>query len=142
LGRVRRLAPEPAPDATGEPGIIGPPWPFYPRRESGWYRTSPTTAPREWLQAAGNIVQHQNVSVIPGSTAFTATVTTQLPPGAGQSLEPMLLDNDRIIIDAGLLERTDGGPPLRGLRCSRRSRSCSACSNSCRTSTREACPAP
>jgi hypothetical protein len=72
------------------------------------------TAPREWLQAAGNIVQHQNVSVIPGSTAFTATVTTQLPPGAGQSLEPMLLDNDRIIIDAGLLDRTDGGPPLLG----------------------------
>jgi hypothetical protein len=95
LGRVRRLAPEPLPDATGEPGIIGPPWPFYPRRESGWYRTSPRTAAREWLQPAGNIVRHENVPVIPGSTGFSTTVTTQLPPGAGQSLEPMFLNNDK-----------------------------------------------
>ncbi len=49
-----------------------------------WYRTlaDDIAAPAEWLQAAGNIVQHQNVSVVPGSTAFSSTVTTQLPPGA------------------------------------------------------------
>ncbi len=49
-----------------------------------WYRTlaDDVAAPREWLQAAGNIVQHENVSVVPGSTAFGTAVTTPLPPGA------------------------------------------------------------
>ena len=49
-----------------------------------WYRTlaDDVAAPREWLQAAGNIVQHENVSVVPGSTAFNQAVTTPLPPGA------------------------------------------------------------
>ena len=52
-----------------------------------WYRTlaDDVAAPAEWLQAAGNIVQHENVSVVPGSTAFTQTVTTRLPPGARPS---------------------------------------------------------
>jgi hypothetical protein len=43
-------------------------------------------APAEWLQAAGNIVQHENVLVVPGSTAFTQTVATQLPPGGRPKL--------------------------------------------------------
>jgi hypothetical protein len=49
-----------------------------------WYRTlaDDVAAPDAWLQAAGNIVQHENVSVIPGSTAFSEAVTTPLPPGA------------------------------------------------------------
>ena len=53
-----------------------------------WYRTlaDDVAAPAEWLQAAGNIVQHENVSVVPGSTAFTQTVTTPLPPGARPKL--------------------------------------------------------
>jgi hypothetical protein len=58
-----------------------------------WYRTlaDDIAAPGEWLQAAGNIVQHENVSVVPGSTAFTQTVTTQLPPGARPKLRGELL---------------------------------------------------
>ena len=46
-----------------------------------WYRTlaDELAAPGEWLQAASNIVQHENVSVIPGSTAFTSTVMTAAP---------------------------------------------------------------
>jgi hypothetical protein len=53
-----------------------------------WYRTlaDDVAAPAEWLQAAGNIVQRENVSVVPGSTAFTQTVTTQLAPGARPKL--------------------------------------------------------
>ncbi len=49
-----------------------------------WYRTlaDDVASPGEWLQAAGNIVQHENVSVVPGSTAFTQTVTTPLALGA------------------------------------------------------------
>ncbi|MGP0064527.1 MAG: hypothetical protein ACLQGP_13130 [Isosphaeraceae bacterium] len=49
-----------------------------------WYRTlaNDVASPGEWLQAAGNIVQHENFSVIPGSTAFTSAVTTPLAPGA------------------------------------------------------------
>jgi hypothetical protein len=58
-----------------------------------WYRTlaDDVAAPAKWLQAAGNIVQHENVSVVPGSTAFTQTVTTRLPPGAWPKLRGELL---------------------------------------------------
>lgn len=53
-----------------------------------WYRTlaDDVARPNEWLQAAGNIVQHENVTVIPGSTAFGMTVTTALPKGAKPKL--------------------------------------------------------
>ena len=53
-----------------------------------WYRTlaDDVASPGEWLQAAGNIVQHENVRVIPGSTAFGQTVTTPLPKGARPKL--------------------------------------------------------
>ncbi len=49
-----------------------------------WYRTlaDDRAEPAEWLRAAGNIVQHENVAVIPGSTAFSTSVVTELPPGA------------------------------------------------------------
>ncbi len=58
-----------------------------------WYRTlaDDIAAPGEWLQAAGNIIQHENVSIIPGSTAFTSAVTTQLPPGARPRLRGEVL---------------------------------------------------
>jgi hypothetical protein len=53
-----------------------------------WYRTlaDDVAGPAGWLEAAGSIVQHENVSVVPGSTTFTQTVTTQLPPGARPKL--------------------------------------------------------
>ena len=49
-----------------------------------WYRTlaDDDAGPAEWLQAAGNIVQPENVSVVPGSTAFAQTVTTPLSPAS------------------------------------------------------------
>ena len=58
-----------------------------------WYRTlaDDVAAPAEWLQAAGNIVQHENVQVIPGSTAFGQTVTTPLPKGARPKLRGEVL---------------------------------------------------
>ena len=58
-----------------------------------WYRTlaDEVATPAEWLQAAGNIVQHENVQVIPGSTAFGQTVTTPLPPGARPKLRGEVL---------------------------------------------------
>ncbi|HEY2155367.1 MAG TPA: hypothetical protein VGH33_07040, partial [Isosphaeraceae bacterium] len=53
-----------------------------------WYRTlaADVAAPDQWLQAAGNIVRRENVSIVPGSTAFTQTVTTGLAPGARPKL--------------------------------------------------------
>jgi hypothetical protein len=53
-----------------------------------WYRTlvDDRAAPAQWLQAAGNIAQHENVAVIPGSTASTTTRTTPLPAGARPTL--------------------------------------------------------
>jgi len=33
-----------------------------------------------WVEAARNIVQAENVRIVPGSSAFTSTVTTELPP--------------------------------------------------------------
>ena len=53
-----------------------------------WYRTlaDDVAAPAEWLQAAGSIVQHENVSVVPSSTASTQTLTTQLARGARPKL--------------------------------------------------------
>ena len=53
-----------------------------------WYRTLADNgaAPGEWLQAAGNIVQHENVSIVAGSTAFGVVRTTQLPAGVRPKL--------------------------------------------------------
>lgn len=58
-----------------------------------WYRTlaDDHAQPNAWLQAAGNIVQHENVRIIPGSTAFTSTVTTALRPGARPKLRGEVL---------------------------------------------------
>lgn len=48
-----------------------------------WYKilADDRSGPSGWLQAAGNIVQPGNVSVVPGSTAFVQTTTTPLKPG-------------------------------------------------------------
>ncbi len=48
-----------------------------------WYRIllDDRSGPSGWLQAAGNIVQPGNVSIVPGSTAFVQTATTPLKPG-------------------------------------------------------------
>ena len=48
-----------------------------------WYRTlADDTADREqWLQAAGSIIQPDNVQYVPGSMVFSESVTTPLPPG-------------------------------------------------------------
>ena len=58
-----------------------------------WYRTlaDDGAGPEGWLQAAGNIVQHENVAVIPGSTVFTSTVTTPLPLGVRPRLRGEVL---------------------------------------------------
>ncbi len=83
-----------------------------------WYRTlaDDRAAPGEWLQAAGNIVRHENVSVIPGSTAFTETMTTQLPPGARPRLRGEALHAKRNPSVAELMARRvneiDPGGPL------------------------------
>ncbi len=57
------------------------------------YRTlaDDRAGPQGWLQAAGNIVQHENVAVIPGSTVFTSTVTTPLPLGVRPRLRGEVL---------------------------------------------------
>ena len=83
-----------------------------------WYRTlaDDIAAPGEWLQAAGNIVQHENVSVIPGSTAFNSAVTTQLPPGARPRLRGEVLREKQNPSIAELMARRvnqiDPGGPL------------------------------
>ena len=83
-----------------------------------WYRTlaDDVAAPAEWLQAAGNIVQHENVSVVPGSTAFTQTVTTQLPPGARPKLrgEPLRDKKDPSVAElmAMRVKDIDPGDPV------------------------------
>jgi hypothetical protein len=48
-----------------------------------WYKilADDRSGPSGWLQAAGNIVQPGNVSIVPGSTAFVQTTTTPLKPG-------------------------------------------------------------
>lgn len=53
-----------------------------------WYRTlaDDVGGSSGWLQAAGNIVRHENVSVIPGSTAFGSVLTTTLPKGTQPKL--------------------------------------------------------
>ena len=83
-----------------------------------WYRTlaDDLAAPSEWLQAAGNIVQHENVSVIPGSTAFTSAVTTPLPPGARPRLrgEALRAKQDPSVAElmARRVNEIDPGGPL------------------------------
>ena len=48
-----------------------------------WYQTlaNDQANPGSWSEAAGNILQPDNVQIVPGSTAFTTTVTTERPPG-------------------------------------------------------------
>ena len=83
-----------------------------------WYRTlaDDVAAPAEWLQAAGNIVQHENVSVVPGSTAFTQTVTTPLPPDARPKLrgEPLRAKKDPSVAElmAIRVKDIDPGEPV------------------------------
>jgi len=83
-----------------------------------WYRTlaDDIAAPAEWLQAAGNIVQHENVSVVPGSTAFTQTVTTPLSPGARPKLrgEALRAKNDPSVAElmAMRVKDIDPGEPI------------------------------
>jgi hypothetical protein len=83
-----------------------------------WYRTlaDDIAGPGQWLQAAGNIVQHENVSVVPGSTAFMSTITTQLPPGARPRLRGELLreKNDPSVAElmAMRVKEIDPGGPL------------------------------
>jgi hypothetical protein len=83
-----------------------------------WYRTlaDDHAAPGEWLQAAGNIVQHENVSVVPSSTAFTTTVTSQLPPGARPRLRGEALRGKRnpsvVELMATRVNDIDPGPRL------------------------------
>jgi hypothetical protein len=83
-----------------------------------WYRTlaDDIAAPGEWLEAAGNIVQHGNVSVIPGSTAINSAVTTELPPGARPRLRGEALRAKREPSVAELMAKRakelDPGGPL------------------------------
>jgi len=83
-----------------------------------WYRTlaDDRAEPGEWLHAAGNIVQHENVSVIPGSTAFTAAVVTEVPPGARPMLRGEALREKQNPSVAELMARRvneiDPGRPL------------------------------
>jgi hypothetical protein len=83
-----------------------------------WYRVlaDDRAAPHEWLQAARDIVQRENATIVPGSTAFTATVTTQLPPGARPRLGGEALREKRNLSVAELLARRvnqiDPGRPL------------------------------
>jgi hypothetical protein len=48
-----------------------------------WYRTlaDDTAGDKAWLEAAGNIIQRENVRTIPGGGAFTVTETTKAAPG-------------------------------------------------------------
>ena len=82
-----------------------------------WYRTlaDDVAAPREWLQAAGSIIQHENVSVVPGSTAFNQAVTTPLPPGArprlrGEALRAKLDPSVAELMAMRAKEIDPGGP--------------------------------
>ena len=83
-----------------------------------WYRilADDGSGPQGWLQAAGNVVQHENVAVIPGSTAFTATVTIPLPPGARPRLRGEMLRAKRGPSVAELMARRvdqiDPGGPI------------------------------
>ncbi len=85
-----------------------------------WYRTlaDDVASPGEWLQAAGNIVQHENVRIIPGSTAFTETVTTPLAPGARPKLrgEVLRAKKDPSVADlmAMRAKELDPGEPIAG----------------------------
>ncbi len=53
-----------------------------------WYRilADDRAGSGAWLQAAGNIVQPENVSIVPGSMAFVTTMSTPLPPGTKAKL--------------------------------------------------------
>jgi hypothetical protein len=83
-----------------------------------WYRTlaDDVASPAEWLEAAGNIVQHENVRVIPGSTAFAQTVTTPLPKGARPKLRGEVLrekkDPSVIELMAMRVREIDPGGPV------------------------------
>ncbi len=48
-----------------------------------WYRTlaDDEIGPAAWLEAAGNIIQPENVRTVPGGGAFVTTVTTPVKPG-------------------------------------------------------------
>ena len=48
-----------------------------------WYKTlaDDTARPEQWLQAAGGIIQPDNVQYVPGSMIFSESVTTPLAPG-------------------------------------------------------------
>jgi hypothetical protein len=83
-----------------------------------WYRTlaDDVAGPGQWLQAAGSIAQHENVRVVPGSTAFTSTVTTPLPPGARPKLlgEVLREKHDPSVAElmAGRVNDIDPGGPI------------------------------
>ena len=83
-----------------------------------WYRTlaDDLAGPDQWLQAAGSIAQHENVRVVPGSTAFTSSVTTSLPPGARPKLlgEALREKQDPSVAElmAGRVTDIDPGGPI------------------------------
>ena len=89
-----------------------------------WYQTlrNDGADPGAWSEAAGNITQRTNVRVVPGSSAFTSTVTTQpkpgeTPPFRGESLRQ---DHDPsvtqlLIRRAEALAQTNGISPALAL---------------------------